>query len=749
MVFSLHLQRVQGVPLANVGNSFFAELKRRNVYRVGIAYVVVAWLALQALDIIVPIMRAPEWFSQLVLVLLVIGLPFALIFAWAYEMTPDGLKREKDVDRTESITQVTGQRLNRMTIGVLVLAVSILLADKFFPGEPFAEPTAEVAAAVDEAPVQDATPSIAVLPFANMSADENSAYFSDGLADTLLHMLAQIREIRVAARTSSFQFRDQNTDITEIAKTLGVGTILEGSVQRSGNKVRVTAQLIEADTGFHLWSGNYDRDMDDIFGIQDEIANEVVAALKVSLLGESAERLATRETENLDAYTEYLLGVNDLNEFSFDSLLRAEQHFREAVRVDPDYALAWARLAETYTHMERTGAGASDEMTEAARDAASRALSIDENLAAAMAILGAAEANAGNREMAEQLLLRAIATEPNDVTAKRYYGGFLWSQLRADEAFAQIDEVLILDPLSRDAHDRLSTGLRVMGNFDGAIEAARRIVEINPNSPVGYYREAESEFARGNWAVAIVKTIQALDVDPSDPELAMLIGDYYLSIDSLADAKRWYDRASEIDPDHPVSRTAPVNLHLYNDEISSAARLARQLLDEGVEDRQGSHSMIVRAIWLDAKMTGNYDDALGFLEGHFGRLFEDNPEWQFDDRYHRIAIGSMLIANGAEDRGESLLRESLDRADKAGEVFGPGLNSVQASLNLGDIEGALSRLRAFSEDPSSTELWPVRVRNSPGFEALRDEPEFIEMIRGFEENAAKQRDVLAGLLAEQ
>ena len=734
--------------MADNGNSFFAELKRRNVYRVGIAYIVVAWLALQALDIIVPIIRAPEWFSQLVLVLLVIGLPFALIFAWAYEMTPEGLKREKDVDRTESITQETGQHLNRIIIGVLVLAVSILLVDKFFLGEPAAEPTAEVAV-VEAAPAEETTPSIAVLPFMNMSADESSTYFSDGLADTLLHMLAQIREIRVAARTSSFQFRDQNTDITEIASALNVGTILEGSVQRAGNKIRVTAQLIEADTGYHLWSGNYDRDLDDIFAIQDEIANEVVAALKVTLLGESAERLATRETENLDAYTEYLLGVNDLNEYSFDSLLRAEQHLREAVRLDPEYALAWARLAETYLYMEGTGAGAADEMIEAARDAASRALSIDENLAAAMAVLGNAEAHAGNREMAEQLLLRAIATEPNDVTAKRYYAGFLWSQLRTEEAFAQVDEVIVLDPLSPDAHDRRSIGLNRMGDFDGAIEAARRIIQINPNSPVGYYREAGSEYARGNWAAGIVKNMQAIDVDPSDPELAMLIGDLYLAIESPADAKRWYDRASEIDPDHAVSRTAPVNLHLYNNDISLAAKLARQLLDDDIEDRHGSHAMIVRAIWLDAKSSGHYDGALNYLEGHFGHLFEDNPKWRRQDEYKRIAVGSMLIANGDEDRGETILRESLSRADSAGDAFGPDLDSVRASLSLGDDAGALSRLRAFSDDPFSPELWPIQVRNAPEFEALRDVPEFVELINGFEENAAKQREILAGLMSEQ
>ena len=732
--------------MANNDRSFFAELKRRNVYRVGIAYVIVGWLALQALDIVVPIMRAPEWFSQLVLVLLVIGLPFALIFAWAYEMTPEGLKREKDVDRTQSVTQETGQRLNRMIIGILVLAVGILLVDKFFLDTGTPEDAAEVAVANEQLPTEDATPSIAVLPFANMSADENSAYFSDGLADTLLHMLAQIREIRVAARTSSFQFRDQNTDIKEIAKTLNVGTILEGSVQRAGNKVRVTAQLIEADTGYHLWSGNYDRDMDDIFAIQDEIANEVVAALKVSLLGESAERLAHRETENLEAYTEYLLGVGDVAENSFGSLSKAEAHFLEAVRLDPNYALAWARLGYTYLQMEQTGAGSFDEMIDRARDAASKALAIDENLASAIAVLGNAERQLGNRELSEQLLVRAIEVGPNDTTAKLYYSRLLWGQLRVQESMAIIDELLVLDPLSADAHFQRTIALSVLGDYEGGIAQARRMIEINPNSPTGYYREAEMEFRLGNWANAVIKAMEAQAIDTSDPELPMLIGDYYLAMELPNDAERWYDRATEIDALHPVSRAAPLMVYLYNNDIASAARLARQLLDEGIDDRQGSHEIVLRAIWKDAKESGRYREALDYLEDHFPRLFEDDPQWRFDDRFARIAIGSMMMAAGDEDQGRLLLDETLSRSDKAAVEFGPWLLGVRASNGLGDKSGALKRFRAFADESYSPDLWPIKVRGASDFKLLKDEPEYLEWVNGLEENAAEQRVLLAELL---
>ena len=731
--------------MANDGKSFFAELKRRNVYRVGIAYVIVGWLALQALDIVVPIMRAPEWFSQLVLVLLLIGLPFALIFAWAYEMTPEGLKREKDVDRTESITQETGQRINKITTTVLVLAVGILLVDKFFLDNATPEVVIE---AVEQEVVEDATPSIAVLPFANMSADESSAYFSDGLADTLLHMLAQIREIRVAARTSSFQFRDQNTDIKEIAKTLNVGTILEGSVQRAGNKVRVTAQLIEADTGFHLWSGNYDRDLDDIFAIQDEIAIEVVAALKISLLGDSAEILTRRDTENLEAYTEYLLGVEDLAEFSFESLPKAETHFREAVRLDPNYALAWAQLGDTYLQMQQTGAGKFDEMIEAARDAASRSLEIDANQPAALAVLGVAESRAGNGTLAEQLLSKAIEAGPNDITAKIYYARLLWGDFRPHEGLAQMEQVLTLDPLSTEANNLRALILGALGEYDEALIGARKTVAVNPASPMGYYREAMLEYQHGNWANAVVKTMEAMEVDPSDPELAMLLGDYYLSMELPVDAQRWYDRTTEIDATHAVSRASPLNTYLYFDDIETAANLARKLLDEGIEDRQDSKSNAVLAIWASAKKNGNHQESLNLLQPHFGSLFEDEPDWNWNNSFEHVAIGSMMISAGDIDRGRYLLDTAVRRSEKARAVYQPGVLGTTASAGLGDKDGALRQLREFTDSGLYPGLWPIQVRNSPAYELIRDEPEFIEWVDSLEKNAAEQRVLLAELLAE-
>jgi len=248
--------------------SFIKELKRRNVIRVGAAYAVAAWLLIEITATTFPILKLPDWSVTLVTVLVLVGFPLALIFAWAFELTPEGLKKEKDIDRSESITHITGRKLDFMIIGMLVVALGYFAFDKFVldpsrdaelvkaTTEAVTEQTAETGNA------ETADKSIAVMAFVNMSDDPGNEYFSDGLADTVLHMLAQVPGLRVAARTSSFQFRDQSLDVAKIGEQLNVGTILEGSVQKSGDKIRVTAQLIDVSNGFHLWSGNFDRTND-------------------------------------------------------------------------------------------------------------------------------------------------------------------------------------------------------------------------------------------------------------------------------------------------------------------------------------------------------------------------------------------------------------------------------------------------------------------------------------------------------
>ena len=261
-------------------SSLFEELKRRNVFRVGVAYVVVAWLIIQVIETVSEPLSLPDWTEAFFIVLLLAGLPIALLFSWAFELTPEGLKKTKDVKVEESVTANTGKKLNNTIIIVLVLALGYFLWERQGLVEQAEEHAAEDLIEVTET---TGAVSVAVLPFVNMSADPEQEYFSDGISEELLNLLAKIPELRVPARTSSFQFKGQNLDIGDVAKQLNVKHVLEGSVRKADVRVRVTAQLIEADTGYHLWSETYDRELDDIFAIQDEISAEIVAALSDTL----------------------------------------------------------------------------------------------------------------------------------------------------------------------------------------------------------------------------------------------------------------------------------------------------------------------------------------------------------------------------------------------------------------------------------------------------------------------------------
>ena len=324
--------------------SLLTELRRRNVFRVAVGYLFLAWVVLQITDLLAPALLLPEWTLSLVTFLGILGFPFALFFAWAFELTPEGIKRSEDVAPEESITGQTAGALNKLIIALLCAAVAILLADKYLNfGALLAPPAAEVELAAEPAamPVEeDSKPrSIAVLPFVNMSDDPGQEYFSDGISEELLNALAQIRELRVAARTSSFAFKGKNQDITNIGEQLNVETVLEGSVRKAGPRVRIVAQLISVDDGYHMWSQTYDRDLVDIFAVQDEISAAIVDALKLHL--SAGEAPSAQQPVNIDAYNLYLQGRHNVRQRDPNSLEFALKQFQQAIDMDPDYSQPW------------------------------------------------------------------------------------------------------------------------------------------------------------------------------------------------------------------------------------------------------------------------------------------------------------------------------------------------------------------------------------------------------------------------
>ena len=349
-------------------SQLFEELKRRNVFRVGFAYLAVAWLVLQAADIVLDNIGAPEWLMQALMFFMLVGFPVALVFAWAFELTPDGIKKETEVDRSASITQKTGQKLNRTIIAVLVAAVGILLADKFVLQDELPD-----AVATDK--------SVAVLPFVAMSRGEDDGYFADGLTEEILNSLTRIPELLVTARTSAFHFKGQDIPIPEIAETLGVAHIVEGSVRRDGDRLRVTAQLIRAADGFHLWSENYDRSTDDTFGVQTDIAEKISEALDVFLDDEQLERMHAAGVRNPEAFVAYQKGIERFAEAhdalgSTGLLEDANDWFETALQLEPKLADAYTRHADRYTHLLINSLSDPD-MSDADRDAAFRQLEAD------------------------------------------------------------------------------------------------------------------------------------------------------------------------------------------------------------------------------------------------------------------------------------------------------------------------------------------------------------------------------------
>ena len=726
--------------------SFFNELKRRNVFRVAIAYVIVAWLTMQIVDVVLNNITAPDWVFQVLMLFLAIGLPFALIFAWAFELTPEGLKKEKDVDRSQSVTQKTGRRLDFLIIGVLVVGIGMLLADKFLltDAPESTEVVADDAPALSAAP--DTAPSVAVLPFTNMSADESSGYFSDGLADTVLHMLAQVRELRVAARTSSFQFRGQSLDITKIGEQLNVGAILEGSVQRSGDKIRVTAQLIDVSNGYHLWSANFDRNLDDVFAIQDEIANEVVAALKVSLLGESEERLNRDQTDNIDAYTEYLVGIDNLNNISSESLRNAVMHLQEAIRLDPEYARAYSTLGRAYLLMQNYGLMGTTQAAAAARNVAARALDLSADSSEALAVLGMAELRDGNLETAGQLLSKAIENGPNDTVALAYYGGYLTQDAQPDKAIATFRELLRLDPLSENAHLGLATVLNLQQKFSEAGEIIARFKRINPKSPNASFYEGVIDGRQGNLAAAVTITRNSIKLDPDDPEGPAVTGYYYLALEMPDEARHWFDQAVEVDAEHPASRSAPLflNYHLQQNEDENY-RLARELLDDRIEERRGSRLIALIVLTEHAAKTGRHDAALEVLDNLYPHLFDDPPHDLDEDLTATYFAGLALINSGDVDRGTLLMQSYLDLRDRFDEAYVVQWGSIAGNLLLGNTDAALGKLEGFAKTKYYGRLNSLFLERSPVFDAIREEPAFIALLDEYRENAAEQRQILQSM----
>lgn len=470
---------------------FFEELKRRNVFRVGVAYAVTAWLILQFTEILMEILELPGWVGKSILVLLAVGFVLALVLAWAYELTPEGVKKESDVDRSRSVSAKTGRKLDYAIMALLALGLIYFIWESRFragheaPGSVAAvqQSTATPRTSVGTSIAQPN--SIAVLPFVNMSGDADNEFFSDGVSEEILNVLARIPELKVAARTSAFAFKGTNSNISEIASELKVANILEGSVRKSGNQVRVTAQLIKADDGFHLWSDTYDRQLDNIFAIQDEIARAIADNLKVALNLEAGESGNLTGTTSLEAYEYYLQGMAKWHLRTPDNLFSAVENFDQAIRIDPRFARAYAGAALAWAVIPGYVAFDAAKAAAKAVEYANHALQLDPNLAEAMTALGWIAGSRVNIDEAKAYFEHSIELNPSFATSYQWYGRVLSDAGDIAGSLAMYQHAWDLDPRSRIIGINYADHLMRAGLSDQAWQTNAAVREFAPDFPDG------------------------------------------------------------------------------------------------------------------------------------------------------------------------------------------------------------------------------------------------------------------------
>ncbi len=494
--------------------SLLNELKRRNVIKVAVAYIVVAWFVLQVADVVLNNIAAPDWVFRVIMLLLGLGFPVVLVFAWAFELTPEGLKRDHEVEPSQSITGETGKKLNTMIIAMLVLALGYFAYDKFLVSaereaalvEAATSTVVEQTVAIDEAAMDR---SIAVLPFADMSQDKDQEYFTDGLSEELLNLLAKIPELKVASRSSSFQFKDRGVDILEAAKQLNVAHVLEGSVRKDGNQLRITAQLIKAEDGFHLWSETYDRELKSVFAIQDEISAAVVGALKVTLLGEAPR---ARET-NPEAYAHYLQGAYFYNLWDEQNFEKAVTAYQNALAIDPEYAPALAGLAVVYQVQADFGYINAIEGMVLSRSMAERAISLDPLSADAWTSLGRMRWGYDwNWEGAKEADNRAIELAPGNVDVMTQSARLAGTLGDLETAIILNRRAIELDPLSLRPISNLGLTLREANRLDESEAVYRRLLTLNPDYAGGYQSLCMTLIQKGQ----LDEALKQAELEPSN-----------------------------------------------------------------------------------------------------------------------------------------------------------------------------------------------------------------------------------------
>ncbi|MEE9142652.1 MAG: tetratricopeptide repeat protein [Gammaproteobacteria bacterium] len=718
-----------------MSGSFIQELKRRNVFRVAVIYVIVGWLLMQVGDVMFPALLLPEWSATMLAAFLILGLPVALILAWAYEITPEGLKRTEDVEPGESITHVTGRKIDFMIIGVLAIAVIFLVRKVWF--EEDVTPVASVS-------VPDK--SIAVLPFDNRSAsEENAEFFAAGVHDDLLTLLSNLGDLKVISRTSVERL-DPKLSILEIGSLLGVATVLEGQVQRAGDQLRINAQLIDTATENHLWAKTYDRELTatNVFAVQSDIAKTIAEALHAQLSPGDQLRLANVPTQNTRAYELYLLGMQQHDRGNFAALRQADAYFHQAAELDPNYAEAWVGVAAATTQLFLTGAIGEKELKDKAVPAIERALELNDQLPEAHVQRAKYSWQSGDHETAEREFEIVLSLTPNNARALKEFGIYLRVQGRVLEAVPILERARELDPLSTEILFQLGKVLMHTGRPEQALPLHERIREIDPASVYGYVGPVQVYVWMGRYDLLYPWGVKASEADPADYESWAGACQTFLSLGATDWAARAVEKALSVGPGEPAPLATKALQHVYHGENAAALETAQKALDADLFNRWGSDEVFLRIIRDASFETGEMNTAINWYRQRFPGLFQDSPKVDATNINNAANLVLLLQKAGDTERAETLLDTALNyyQTTQPPGVHGYDLNIVDTELFAlkGEKEKALAALRQAVEGGwRSNWWWYVGGEN---LASLHGDPEFQALVAEIEADMTTQLEAI-------
>ncbi len=718
--------------------SLLAELKRRNVIRVGAAYLVVAWLLIEVSDTIFPRLGLPEWTVTLVIAMLLLGLPLALFLAWAFELTPEGMKRAEDVAGEAPVVRTGWRRTDRLIVVGLLAVIALLVGERFWSGE---RTDAESSAAGDVAATAQADAparSIAVLAFDDLSPQRDQSYFAEGISEELLNLLARIEGFKVAARTSSFKFRGANLDIGEIGRALNVETVLEGSVRKSGNQLRVTAQLINVADGFHLWSQSYDRELSNIFTVQDEIATAIVNALKLELDLGAATAGRTRDTA---AYDHYLRGRQLGRQPTQGGLLRAVEEFEQAIAIDPGFAAAYAGIADAWVWLEDYGGIRSAEAFPRAEQAARRALELDPESAEAHAAMAfVLDRYHRDKPAARNYFERTLQLNPNYVNAYNLYGDTLRDLGDYPRMIEVHRKAVELDPLSYFMKTRLSSKLMAVGQLEEAERIIAGVFEDFPGNDFAHEEMGNLERNRGQLAEAARHFRILHFARPGDPYAAAQLAQIGVSINDPVMVEQWIAAARERGADNRWELSARSRAAIWRQDWEELGRVANlvggdsgALLRGMAAARQGSwpearqhllDSLRNRARLEDGGVPLSQAQALvelGWVEQQLGLA-----GWQQALADARQPLEKLVVTGGGHIQGD----------------FNQLYFLVMLHVLSGDEAAALEVLRGMTES-GFVEHW--LIEQEPVLEDWRDAEAVQALLQQMRDTVAAERAKLAGM----